>query len=237
MIALWIGLSLSSRYARKRGVAGNELENLVLISLVTGLLGGRLGYAAQYPQAFLASPLSLISLNADMLDAWSAFAFGLIGTLIYFQRSQLSFWPTLDSLIPTLSMLAIGISLAHLASGEAFGAPSSLPWSIEQWGTRRHPSQVYELLAALAIFVLFWKQFSQTDQPGLLFLRFTAWISGMRLFLEAFRGDSVLILNGIRMAQVIAWVVLALSLLGIWKLSNKSKSLRGALYNDYAQFR
>jgi phosphatidylglycerol:prolipoprotein diacylglycerol transferase len=225
IIALWIGLSLASRYAPKRGVAGNKLENLVLFLLLAGLLGGRLGYASQYPQAFLASPLSLLSLNTDLFDAWSAFAFGLIGAIIYSQRSKLEFWPTLDSLTPTLSILAIGVGLAHLASGEAFGAPSSLPWSVEQWGTRRHPSQVYETLAALLIFVLLWKQFSQSGQSGLLFLRFLAWISGLRLFLEAFRGDSVLIFDGIRIAQVIAWVALASSLLGISKLSKSSRSL------------
>ncbi len=224
ILALWIGLSLSSRYAPKRGIAGNKLENLALISLLAGLLGGRLGYAAQHPQAFLASPLSLLSLNTDLFDAWSAFAFGLIGAIIYFQRSQLPFWHTLDALTPAMSVLAIGIAFTHLASGDAFGAPSSLPWAIEQWGTRRHPSQVYETLAALLIFCLLWKQFSQSEQPGMLFLRFLSWTSGLRLFIEAFRGDSLLIANGIRIAQVIAWIMLALALLGISKLSNANKS-------------
>jgi prolipoprotein diacylglyceryltransferase len=226
IIAIWLGLSLASRYAPRRGVAGNKLENLVLISLLAGLLGGRLGYAAQYPQAFLSSPFSLLSLTMDLFDAWSAFAFWLIGAIITFQRSQLPFWPTLDSLTPALSVLAIGIGLAHFASGEAFGAPTSLAWAVEQWGTRRHPSQVYEILAALAIFGLLWKQFTHPEQPGLLFLRFTAWTSGLRLLLEAFRGDSFLIFDGFRVAQVLAWIVLASSLLGISRLSKPSKSLQ-----------
>ncbi len=226
IIAIWVGLSLSSRYAPKRGVAGNKLENLALISLLAGLLGGRLGYAAIYPQAFLASPLSLLSLNTDLFDAWSALAFGLIGAIIYLQRSQLPFWHTMDALTPAMSVLAIGIAFAHLASGDAFGAPSTLPWVIEQWGTDRHPSQVYETLTALLIFCLLWKQFSQSEQPGMLFLRFLACTSGLRLFLEAFRGDSALIFNGIRIAQVIAWIVLAFSLLGISRLSRSPKSLQ-----------
>jgi phosphatidylglycerol:prolipoprotein diacylglycerol transferase len=226
IIALWAGLSLASRYALKRGLAGSKLENLVLVSLLAGLLGGRLGYAAEYAQAFLTSPRSLLSLNTDMFDAWSAFAFGLIGALIYFQRNQLPFWPTLDSMTPALSIIAIGIGLAHLASGEAFGAPSTAPWSIVQWGTRRHPSQFYEILAALSIFGLLWRQFSRSEKPGLLFLRFTALTSGLRLVLEAFRGDSLLILNGIRIAQVIAWVVLGCSFFGILTLSRNTKAIK-----------
>jgi hypothetical protein len=41
---------------------------------------------------------------------------------------------------------------------------------------------------------------------------FAALTAGARLFLEAFRGDSTLIFGGIRFAQLIAWIVLALAL-------------------------
>jgi len=223
IISIWAGLILSSRYAPKRGMASNKLENLAMVALLAGILGGRLGYAAQYPQAFIASPLSLISLNTDLFDAWSAIALGLIGALIYFQRSQLPLWPTLDALTPTLVMVPIGIGLAHIASGEAFGMPSTVPWAINQWGTYRHPSQIYETLAAILVLGSLWRQFNRDGQPGLLFLRFTAWTSGLRLFLEAFRSESVLISGGIRFTQFIAWFVLALSLFGIIKLSKNTK--------------
>jgi prolipoprotein diacylglyceryltransferase len=114
-------------------------------------------------------------------------------------------------LTPLFATLAIGLSLSHLAAGTAFGKPTNLPWGINLWNTSRHPTQIYELIASLIIFGLVW--FHQKDYPsGSTFLLFIAFIAGTRLFLEAFRGDSTLIFGGIRLAQVIAWLVLAAAL-------------------------
>jgi prolipoprotein diacylglyceryltransferase len=55
--------------------------------------------------------------------------------------------------------------------------------------------------------------FRKTDPPpGITFLTFAALTAASRLFLEAFRGDSTLIFGGLRVAQVVAWIVLALAL-------------------------
>ena len=73
----------------------------------------------------------------------------------------------------------------------------------------RHPTQIYELFASLIIFALIWFRKSEVS-PGALFLNFTALTAGARLFLEAFRGDGVLIFGGLRLAQVVAWMALAI---------------------------
>ena len=39
--------------------------------------------------------------------------------------------------------------LGLLLSGEAFGAPTSLPWGVPLFGAVRHPTQIYLALAAL----------------------------------------------------------------------------------------
>jgi prolipoprotein diacylglyceryltransferase len=59
---------------------------------------------------------------------------------------------------------------------------------------------------------LIWFRKSESP-PGILFLNFSALTAGARLFLEAFRGDSALMFGGLRLAQVIAWIVLALVLI------------------------
>jgi phosphatidylglycerol:prolipoprotein diacylglycerol transferase len=115
-------------------------------------------------------------------------------------------------LTPLFATLAIGGSLSHLGAGTAFGSPTDLPWGIELWSATRHPAQIYELIASLLILGLIW--FRKIDSPpGTLFLTFTALTAAARLFLEAFRGDSTLIFDGVRFAQVIAWIVLAAAFL------------------------
>jgi prolipoprotein diacylglyceryltransferase len=82
---------------------------------------------------------------------------------------------------------------------------------MQLWGETRHPSQIYEIIASSVILGLLW--FRKTDSPpGTSFLTFTALTSGARVFLEAFRGDSTLVLGGLRVAQIFAWFFLAGSL-------------------------
>jgi phosphatidylglycerol:prolipoprotein diacylglycerol transferase len=179
--------------------------------LVGFVLGGRILYALENLSVFAQNPSSLVSLNLDLFDPIGGLVVAMIVGLIYGQRRNLSFWPTLDALTPFFAVFALGLGLAHLASGSAFGKETSLPWGMELWGAVRHPTQVYEIFASLLILCLLW--FQRTDtHPGLHFLTFVALTSGARLFLEAFRGDSTLILGGIRAAQIIAWMVLAISL-------------------------
>jgi len=221
LLGLWLGLTLVERYASRHGVPAERLYNLALTALVAGLLGARLAYALRYFSAFAASPFSLFSLNPGLLDLPAGIGLGLIAAWVYGQRKGLALWPTLDALTPGLALFGVALGLSHLASGAAFGSPTALPWGIELWGARRHPAQVYETLLAALVLWAVWpgKGLLCAPRPGARFLLFTACSAGARLFLEAFRGDSLLIAGGFRAAQVGAWVVLALSLWGFYRLS------------------
>jgi phosphatidylglycerol:prolipoprotein diacylglycerol transferase len=108
-------------------------------------------------------------------------------------------------------MLALG--LAHLSSGDAFGAPADVPWALDLWGARRHPSQVYEILGASLILLIVYRIQKLNWAAGLNTLSFIALTAFLRLFLEAFRGDSILIFAGIRQAQLISLLILLAALI------------------------
>jgi phosphatidylglycerol:prolipoprotein diacylglycerol transferase len=152
-----------------------------------------------------------------LLDPFAGAAFGLIAALVYGQRKSLTLWPALDALTPGLAVFAVFLGLSHLASGSAFGAPTRLPWGIDLWGAHRHPTQIYETILAGLIAWMVWPGlgFVRTQTPGRRFLIFIALSAAARLFLEAFRGDSSLVLGGLRAAQIVAWVILAASLLAL----------------------
>ena len=228
LLGLWFGLSLAEKFAPKRGISADALYNLVFTGLIAGILGARLGYVLQYPDACLASPLSLISLNPGLLDPFSGFAAALIASLVYGARKKLEVWNTLDALTPFFAVFLIGAALANIASGAAFGMETSLPWGIDLWGAKRHPTQFYELGGAIVILLALGLRSKENAPPaGALFLTFIALTAGSRLFFEAFRGDSTLILGGIRATQVIAWLVLAGALWGLmWKAKKVPSSGR-----------
>lgn len=209
--ALWVGMMLAEKRSERHGISKEMLNNLVYYSLFGYILGGRLLYALANFSVFLQSPLSLFSLNFDLFDPLAGLVTAVLVGLVYGSRKKLSLWHTLDALTPLFAVLAVGLALSHLVAGTAFGSPTELPWGIEQWNATRHPSQIYELVAALLILVWIW--FWKSDPPpGRLFLIFSASTAAARLFLEAFRGDSTLVLGGLRLAQILAWVVLALAL-------------------------
>ncbi len=220
ILALWIGLSIMEKNAGKHKVKADVLYNLVFSGLVAGAIGARLTYAGRFPAAFAQSPLSLISLNPGLLDPVGGLASALIGAFIYGQRKKLSLWPTLDALTPVFGALAIALPFANLASGRGFGAETSLPWGIEIWGAVRHPTQFYETAAAIFVFTFIWPKMTRPGKgtnPGSVFLQFVILIAALKLFLEGFRGDSVTVLNGLRTAQIAAWLVLAIALLELYR--------------------
>lgn len=223
VIALWLGLSLAERRVTRSGISKDALNNLVFYSLIGYLIGGRLLFAVANLSAFTKSPLSVLSINIDLFDPLGALVAAIIVGIIYGQREKLLLGSALDAVTPLFAVLAIGLSLAHLAAGTAFGEPTTLPWGIQLWNATRHPTQVYELIVAILIFAILW--FRRTAfSPGYDFLLFVALTAGARLFLEAFRGDSTLTVGGIRVAQVIAWIVLTAAFMLIEFLRVKEKA-------------
>lgn len=221
VVALWIGLALAEKRTENHKVSKDTLNNLVFASLIGYMIGGRLIYALANLSAFGQSPWSLISPNLDLFDPLGGLLIALVVGWIYTSQHDVALRPTLDALTPFFAALAVGISLSHLAAGTAFGRPTDSPWGMELWGAIRHPSQVYELVASLLIFSVVWFC-KPSSLPGILFITFVALTAATRLFLEGFRGDSAFVLGGVRLAQLIAWIVLGAALVfNEWLLQNK----------------
>jgi prolipoprotein diacylglyceryltransferase len=207
----WMGLTLAGRRARRWDGDEKALDTLTSAIILAFVVGGRLLFASEHLSAFVQSPLSLISLNTSLFDVWAALACSAIAGAVVIQRKQLSAGHALDLLTPLFAALAIGLSLSHLASGAAFGKEASVPWAIVLWGAARHPTQIYELLAATAALAFIWFG-GNGRQPGKVFLLWVALSAASRLFIEGYRGDSTLVFGGLRLAQIIAWLVLAMAL-------------------------
>jgi phosphatidylglycerol:prolipoprotein diacylglycerol transferase len=220
LAGLWYGLVLSEKFSARRSISSNYLYNLVFTAFVAGLLGGRAGYVLRYSAAFVQNPLSLISLNTGLFSIPDGMLIGGLAAWIYAARKKLKLLAVLDTLTPLLGVLGIAIALAHVASGAAFGSPTSLPWGIELWGARRQPTQIYETLIAGLILAALWpgRKAIQNWPNGQYFLAFVALSALSRLFLERFRGDSQLLPGGFRAAQVIAWILLTACLFGLHHL-------------------
>ncbi len=212
LISLWFGLNIVEKEAERRKLSPETMYGLVVFGLFGGIIGGRLWYVGRYLDAYLDDPLGIISLNANTIDPLAGAIIGLVLAVLYGYRKKLPLRPTLDTLTPGIAFFAIGVGVSHLASGNAFGAPTELPWAIYLWDANRHPTQIYEILLAAVIFAVIWVIRKEALYSGFLFLAWLAMTAASRLFLEAFRGDSTIVAGGIREAQLAALVVLLASL-------------------------
>ncbi|MEI6290424.1 MAG: prolipoprotein diacylglyceryl transferase family protein [Chloroflexota bacterium] len=208
LISLWFGISLSEKFAPKIGVKSDDIYNLVIISVISGMIGARLGYIFENFAAFIQTPTGVFSLNSGMMDPFMGYSIGLLGMILFLNKKKIPIWSGLDSLVPLLAVIFVGVSISHIASGEAYGSVTSLPWGIQLWGAIRHPAQFYELFLSLIILFLAPVINKSRNHPGSLFLFFIALTTAARLFIEGFRGDSQIILGGIRSQQIIYWVIL-----------------------------
>jgi phosphatidylglycerol:prolipoprotein diacylglycerol transferase len=213
LVGIWIAISLTEKEARRMQLDVNQVSSALLVGLVAGVIGARLGYALQYLQAFISNPLSLFSLNPGTFLPWAGLLTGILAAVVYGRRRGLYLRPTLDALAPGLAAFLVSLGISHFLSGNAYGAPADLPWSIDLWSLRRHPSQVYETLAAALVLVLAGFSPYRRQGKGMNFLLVVAGSACARIFMEAFRGDSHILPGGFREAQVIGLLVLTAALL------------------------
>lgn len=229
---IWVGLMLVKKFAGRYSIPFRQLENLTLWFLFSGLVGARVFYFLRFPQAFFANPLAVILPSPFLLDFEGGALVAVLVTLVYGQRHKMPFWETLDALTPGFAVFVIALGLAHIASGNAYGIRTSLPWGIELWGAIRHPVQIYEtLLAVLILWIVLpakpdREEVDNYQVSGMLFLEFVALSAASQLILETFRAVGVRWFGVVRMEQIIAWLVLALALWLIGQRRKQGVSLR-----------
>ncbi len=227
VIGFWIGAAFIEREAARLGLNKEKINNLIGYGLVGGILGARLMYAAQYTSVYLANPLGLLSFSTSTLSLVGGFVIGIGVASIYAYRQKLPFRQTLDALTPGLAFFMIAIGASHLLSGNAYGAPTRISWAMYLWSDYRHPSQLYEIFLALVVFTIVLPKTIPAHAPGVRFVQFVALSAITRVFLEAFRGDSILWLDGYRAAQVMGLIVLlsCIVLLKQWERTGQHETV------------
>ena len=224
LAAFWLAAEAAERSAKRLDLRGDVVYSLAFIAAVAGLIGARVGYVIEHWAAYQSDPIAIVALNFNTFSPLAGVLTGVFAGYLYARRKGVANRRLLDALTPGFIVFAAGLALADLASGDAYGAPSSLPWSIELWGAGRHPTQVYQLIAIGVIAVIVLK----ADRPfdGARFGLFVVLYAGSNLFIEAFRGDSETI-GGVRIAQVWNLIILLSALIALrhWATAADPKSL------------
>ena len=184
LAGLWVAMNLIEKEALRLKLNSTAIINMIFYGLFGGLIGARLIYAVQHLNAYLSNPLGMFSLNSSVLNLPGGLIISMVIAYLFGRRQKLPLRPTLDALAPGLAIFLIAVGAANILSGNAYGSATHLPWAIYLWGDFRHPTQIYETVAALIVFVL-WKRMSSVSRSsGVSFLQVVALSASARIFLE-----------------------------------------------------
>jgi phosphatidylglycerol:prolipoprotein diacylglycerol transferase len=164
---------LLGRHRVKKGltrVTLVDLEDMLFLSMLGAILGGRLGYVIFYKAAYyLEHPTQIFYL----WEGGMSFHGGLLGVLLslwlFARRRQYRFLELGDLIAPLVPLGLAAGRLGNFINGELWGRPTDLPWGMvfpaAQDGIARHPSQLYQFgLEGIGLFVLVWL-FARTPRP------------------------------------------------------------------------
>jgi phosphatidylglycerol---prolipoprotein diacylglyceryl transferase len=232
-IGLYAGIQVALRDASRRGINKDQLMNLALLAAVLGIAGGRLYYVVQNnPSFYLQHPAEIIAVWQGGMAFFGAMFGGALAVAISAWRWRMPFWSLLD--VGALGMTigqAIG-RIGNIINGDIVGYRTN-GWGFEYTNPNTfgplnvpvQPASLYELLISLALFLLLWNLRTRIHPEGMLAMIYIVLYSVSQFFIFFVR-DNIVILGGLKQAQVTSLVVIALSLPVIAYLLRKERLSR-----------
>lgn len=231
--AYLIGLWMAVRRARAAGLDGDRVLDLGIWVIIAALVGAK-------ALLFIVDFEHFTSSWADftqLLRSGGVFYGGLIGatvTCIYqLRKHNLAVWPAGDLFAPGIALGYMVGRLGCLMAGCCYGKPTQVAWAITftdpaaaiNVGTPLnvplHPTQLYESLAGLAIFLVL----MVTERRGRQFAGRSFWLFVLlyavsRFIIEFYRGDERgFVFTMVSTSQAISLALAPLSLFMLWYLS------------------
>ena len=247
-LAVLLGLGLATRLAKARGMDPAVVSDLLPVLVLGAVIGARSYYVALEWRQYAGNWGDIVAIWRGGIAIHGALIGGVIATVLYCRWRKQAFWPLLDVLVPAVALgQAIG-RWGNFFNSEAFGLPTDLPWKLRIPIENRppeflgepyfHPTFLYESLWNLGVCALLLLLFRggsrnriQLPAGALSCIYLMAYSSG-RVWIEGLRIDPLCLLGtapfcagGLRMAQLVSLLLIALGATGLWWLYGKQRHL------------
>ena len=203
--SFFFGYLIMQKIFKKEGLTIELLDKLTVYMAVGTVLGARLGHCLFYGphfdtlgfngeilvRGYLSHPLDILKIWQGGLASHGA-AVGILIALYYFsKKNKKPYLWTMDRIVIVVALAGFLIRMGNLMNSEIYGIPTELPWGFifvrNGEVLPKHPTQIYEALSYLLIFVLLYfiynKKGAQVKQ-GLIFGLFLILLFTARFFIE-----------------------------------------------------
>lgn len=181
-----------------------ELDRLSIYMIISTIIGARLGHCFFYePEYYLANPLQILNLRQGGLASHGA-AIGILFALWLYVRKRPNttyFW-VVDRIVIVVALAGFFIRLGNFFNSEIYGLEATVPWAVifeRVDNVPRHPVQLYESIAYLAIFIFLffkYKKLKSNAPDKMLTGYFLILIFGARFILETWKVNQTDLVNG-----------------------------------------
>ncbi len=220
ILAMGLGFYLlAAEVSRKKlPLSKNDLVNLILFSVVVGIIGARLYYVIFRWHYYSVNLAEIPAIRQGGLASHGGFIAGAAAGWFFLRRLRVSFLKLADSALPLVVLGEACIRFGNFMNGEAHGLPTTMPWGVvfplgspagNQFpGIPVHPTMLYQLSANLLVFFVLWFVLRKKSYRDGFCAAFTIiHYSIGRFFIEGLRADS-LYLGHFRVAQIVCMVLL-----------------------------
>jgi prolipoprotein diacylglyceryl transferase len=232
LAAIW----LTRRLWRAQGGEADLVQEVALVGVPAGILGGRLYHDITSWNTVPHTWIGWLAVWEGGLGVWGGIAAGVGAGILVLRHRRVNIALFMDAAAPGLLVAqAIG-RVGNYFNQELFGSPTTLPWGLQISPAHRpagylayatfHPTFLYEIIwdLALAGVLVYLAHRGTVRAPGLFALYVTGY-SAFRIFEELLRVDPAHHILGMR---VNFWVACLLTVVGLVWFARTQRPRAGA---------
>ena len=193
------GYVILGRIFKNENLSDALLDKLTVYVAIGTIVGARLGHCLFYePGFYLSHPGEILKIWHGGLASHGA-AIGIILSILLFARNaKKDFTWVIDRVAIVVALSGFFIRTGNLMNSEIYGVETTLPWGFvflrNGENAPKHPTQIYEALTYLIIFLLllwlYWRKKGAYIQGTLISLTCIL-IFTSRFFIEFLKEDQV----------------------------------------------
>jgi prolipoprotein diacylglyceryl transferase len=227
------GYYIMLKFFKKEGIKQDVLDSLTVYMFLGTLLGARLGHCFFYePDFYLSHPVEILKVWHGGLASHGG-AIGILLSLYFFAKKYKKpyLW-IVDKIVIVTALAGVFIRTGNLMNSEIYGHTTTLPWGFifERRGETvpKHPTQIYEALSYLIIFIILYLIHEKTNlkkKQGFIFGLFLVLLFSARFFIEFVKENQVAFENNmtLNMGQILSIPFVIVGVLLIFNaLKNKA---------------
>lgn len=222
-LALLSGYLLGLREIKRAGLDNGFFTQLIITSLIGAFLGARLHYVIEHYQSYINNISEIFYLNKGG-SSFGGFLGGFLFPFIYSKLKRKDIWKYANVFAPVIPLGIFLVRIGCFLNWDDYGTKCDLLWCVNAGDFPRHPTQIYESLFGLALFLVFLKLKHIEQFKKHLLMLFAAMYCTGRFFIELLR-DSKRYWLGLTAAQITAvFIIILIAGFFIFRKGNIKKS-------------